>query len=196
MPLLLGTHLLTRGRADATALVVAAVRRRAVHSPALFPPVTGSRTAAARPPLGRRLPPPPTRRFLSSSPNPTASNALEDVIVTNSCIKQIKALQAREKKEGLKLRLSVEGGGCSGFTYTFTTEDGPAQEDDKVFGRDGAQVLVDEGSLEFVRGSTVDFTEDMMRSAFAVVNNPLSESACGCGSSFAIKNFEKNPAID
>ena len=72
----------------------------------------------------------------------------------------------------------------------------PLNEDDKVFERDGAQVVVDESSLEFVRGATVDFTDDMMRSAFAVVNNPLSESACGCGSSFAVKNFGKNPAID
>ncbi|TFJ87659.1 hypothetical protein NSK_001009 [Nannochloropsis salina CCMP1776] len=120
----------------------------------------------------------------------------EDVVVTNACIKRIKALQVKTGKENLKLRLSVEGGGCSGFTYTFTMEDGPVEDDDKVYGREGAQVVVDEGSLEFVRGSTVDFTEDMMRSAFAVVSNPLSESACGCGSSFAIKNFEKNPAID
>lgn len=72
----------------------------------------------------------------------------------------------------------------------------PLNEDDKVFERDGVQVVVDESSLEFVRGATVDFTDDMMRSAFAVVNNPLSESACGCGSSFAVKNFGKNPAID
>ncbi|EWM30391.1 iron-sulfur cluster assembly 2 mitochondrial-like protein [Nannochloropsis gaditana] len=120
----------------------------------------------------------------------------EDVVVTNACIKRIKALQVKTGKENLKLRLSVEGGGCSGFTYTFTMEDGPVEDDDKVYGREGAQVVVDEGSLEFVRGSTVDFTEDMMRSAFAVVSNPLSESACGCGSSFAMKNFEKNPAID
>eukprot|EP00904_Undaria_pinnatifida_P009750 jgi/Undpi1/5905/HiC_scaffold_2.g01179.m1 len=64
------------------------------------------------------------------------------------------------------------------------------------FERDGAVLVVDETSLGFVKGATVDFEEDMMRSAFAVVNNPVSESACGCGSSFALKNFEKNPALD
>lgn len=72
----------------------------------------------------------------------------------------------------------------------------PLNEDDRVFERDGAQVVVDEGALELVKGATVDFVEDMMRSAFSVVNNPQSESACGCGSSFAIKNFEINPAKD
>ncbi|GAB5030077.1 iron-sulfur cluster assembly 2 mitochondrial-like [Nannochloropsis oceanica] len=146
------------------------------------------------------------RRLLSSSSsaasNQSSSNASsgvsleDDVVVTNQCIRRIKALQANTGKQDLKLRLSVEGGGCSGFTYSFTMEEGPLQEDDRVFGREGGQLVIDEGSLEFVKGATVDFTEDMMRSAFAVVNNPLSESACGCGSSFAVKNFEKNPAID
>lgn len=131
------------------------------------------------------------------SSNTSSGVSLEDdVVVTNSCIRRIKALQAKTGKQDLKLRLSVEGGGCSGFTYSFTMEDGPLQEEDKVFGREGGQLVIDEGSLEFVKGATVDFTEDMMRSAFAVVSNPLSESACGCGSSFAVKNFENNPAID
>lgn len=66
----------------------------------------------------------------------------------------------------------------------------------RVFDKDGVQVLVDESSLEFVRGATLDFVEEMMRSAFAVVNNPQSESACGCGSSFALKQFTTNPAKD
>ncbi len=92
--------------------------------------------------------------------------------------------------------MAVEGGGCSGFQYTFTMDEEPLNEDDRVFERDGAQVVVDEGALELVKGATVDFVEDMMRSAFSVVNNPQSESACGCGSSFAIKNFEINPAKD
>lgn len=87
----------------------------------------------------------------------------------------------------------MEGGGCSGFQYTFTVEDGPLNEDDRVFEREGAKLVVDEGALELVKGATVDFVEDMMRSAFAVINNPQSESACGCGSSFAIKSFQKNP---
>lgn len=109
---------------------------------------------------------------------------------------RIKALRTKSGKPALKLRLAVEGGGCSGFQYTFTMDDGPVNADDRVFERDGAQVVVDEGALELVKGATVDFVEDMMRSAFAVVNNPQSESACGCGSSFAVKNFQSNPAID
>ena len=87
----------------------------------------------------------------------------------------------------------MEGGGCSGFQYTFTVDDGPLNEDDRIFEREGAKLIVDEGALELVKGATVDFVEDMMRSAFSVINNPQSESACGCGSSFALKAFQNNP---
>lgn len=111
-------------------------------------------------------------------------------------MQRIKALQAKMGKTELKLRLAVEGGGCSGFQYSFTMDEGPLNEDDRVFEKGGAQVVVDEGALELVKGATIDFVEDMMRSAFAVVSNPQSESACGCGSSFAIKTFQKNPAVD
>ena len=74
--------------------------------------------------------------------------------------------------------------------------DAAIDEDDHVFTRDTSSLVVDDSSLEFVRGATIDFEQEMIRSAFAVVNNPNSESACGCGSSFALKNFDDNPAID
>ena len=97
-----------------------------------------------------------------------------------------------------RLRLQIDGGGCSGFEYKFEVEraDAPVDEEDHVFTRDSSSVVVDDSSLEFVRGATIDFQQEMIRSAFAVVDNPNSESACGCGSSFALKNFESNPAID
>ena len=72
----------------------------------------------------------------------------------------------------------------------------PLKEDDLVFKRDGEEVLVDDTSFELIRGATIDYEQEMIRSAFAIINNPNSESACGCGSSFALKNFEENPAID
>jgi iron-sulfur cluster assembly accessory protein len=56
--------------------------------------------------------------------------------------------------------------------------------------------VVDSSSYELIKGSTVDYAQEMIRSSFAVVNNPQSESACGCGSSFAVKNFSSNPALD
>jgi len=83
----------------------------------------------------------------------------------------------------------VDSGGCSGFQYVFEMS-GEKDEEDVVFQRDGAHVVVDPASLQFIKGATVDFEQELIRSAFAIVNNPQSESACGCGSSFAVKNFD------
>ena len=75
------------------------------------------------------------------------------------------------------------------FQYKFMLEsnDELDEEDDHVFERDGAKVVIDDVSYEFVKGSTIDFEEEMIRSSFAVINNPNSESGCGCGVSFAAK---------
>lgn len=76
-------------------------------------------------------------------------------------------------------------------------EDGTIDpEEDIVYTVEGARLVVDQTSLELLRGSTIDYVQEMIRSSFAVVNNPQSESACGCGSSFAVKKFEANPALD
>ena len=114
-----------------------------------------------------------------------AADLLPELVVTKACAKRIISL--RKETPHVNLRLSVEGGGCSGFQYNFELDDADLNEDDRVFERDGAAVVVDDGSLEFVRGSTIDFVEEMIRSSFVVSNNPNSESACGCGSSFALK---------
>ena len=66
----------------------------------------------------------------------------------------------------------------------------------RVFERDGSKIAIDTCSLDLIKGSTIDYVEEMIKSSFAVVNNPQSESACGCGSSFALKNFSINPATD
>jgi iron-sulfur cluster assembly 2 len=66
----------------------------------------------------------------------------------------------------------------------------------RVFVKDGSKVVVDSASFELVKGATLDYKEELIKSAFVVSNNPQSESACGCGSSFAAKNFAANPAID
>ena len=123
----------------------------------------------------------------------SAAPALNDLLLlTKSCANRIKQLQAQKKNDNLKLRVQVDSGGCSGFQYVFEmVNDTPDPEEDQVFQRDGAQVIVDSSSLEFIKGATIDFEQELIRSAFAVVNNPQSESACGCGSSFAVKNFDK-----
>jgi iron-sulfur cluster assembly accessory protein len=89
-------------------------------------------------------------------------------------------------KQDKLLRLSVEGGGCSGFSYKFSLakEAGP---DDVVIQHEGAAVVVDRDSLEKVRGATVDFVEEMKGQSFQVTQNPNADLTCSCGTSFSIK---------
>lgn len=82
------------------------------------------------------------------------------------------------------LRLAVTGGGCSGFQYNFTLDD-TRLEDDLVIERDGATVLVDSTSLEFLKGAELDYADDLIGAAFKVVN-PNATSSCGCGTSFSV----------
>ncbi len=82
------------------------------------------------------------------------------------------------------LRLAVTGGGCSGFQYNFTLDD-TRMDDDFVIARDGATVLVDPMSLDFLNGAEIDFVDDLIGAAFKV-NNPNATSSCGCGTSFAV----------
>ncbi len=90
----------------------------------------------------------------------------------------------KSEGNGAKLRISVEGGGCSGFQYKFDVERDQA-EDDLVIERDSAVVLVDPASVPFLAGSEVDFVDDLIGASFRV-NNPNATASCGCGTSFSI----------
>lgn len=145
-------------------------------------------------------------RYYSVSPSTWSSNANacthietdlnNTLIITKSCAERIIQLQKKDNDRNLKLRIAVEGGGCSGFKYLFTMDSNPPAEDDIVFEKFGTSVLVDCASFDLIKGSTIDYQKELIKSSFAIVNNPQSESACGCGSSFAVKQFAANPAID
>jgi iron-sulfur cluster assembly accessory protein len=85
---------------------------------------------------------------------------------------------------GTMLRVSVEGGGCSGFQYKFDMERSRAN-DDLVIDRDGATVLIDPVSINYMAGSEIDFVEDLIGASFKV-KNPKATASCGCGTSFAL----------
>lgn len=111
--------------------------------------------------------------------------AFQDGIgVTERAAERLKALLADEADQAAKFRVSVSGGGCSGFQYAFSF-DGKVNADDKVYDRHGVPVVVDEISLDLLNGAVVDWKEDLSGAMF-VVENPNAASACGCGSSFAI----------
>ncbi|NXY31003.1 ISCA2 protein, partial [Pomatorhinus ruficollis] len=153
---------------------------------------------------GRALPRPPARparpagsllRWASSlsEPGPTESGSSEgQIFLSESCVKRL--LEITEGSEFL--RLQVEGGGCSGFQYKFSL-DTVINPDDRqgqkgvlvvrLFEQGGARVVVDVDSLAFVKGSMVDFSQELIRSSFQVVSNPQAEKGCSCGTSFSVK---------
>lgn len=106
-----------------------------------------------------------------------------EVEITASAAKRIGEILKTEAP-GSALRVGVDGGGCSGFQYTYNIVQ-DRQQDDLVLERDGATVLIDQMSLEYLRGSKVDFVNDLMGQAFKI-DNPQATASCGCGTSFAI----------
>jgi len=106
------------------------------------------------------------------------------IAISESAASRIAALLSAESHAGVGMRISVSGGGCAGFQYAFSFDDA-LNADDRVFERGGARVVVDEVSLEFLKGSEVDFVEDLL-GAYFKIHNPNATSSCGCGSSFSV----------
>lgn len=107
-----------------------------------------------------------------------------DVVLTASAARRIQAIGAAEGRPQLMLRVSVEGGGCSGFQYLFDLVDA-VEPDDHRIERDGAAALVDEVSLPLLAGSEIDFVDELVGAQFRV-QNPNAKSSCGCGVSFSV----------
>jgi len=107
------------------------------------------------------------------------------ITITESAARQIQQVQTEENTNS-PLRVFVQGGGCSGFTYAFTFEDDqPAQDDFVIEAADGVKVLVDAMSMNLLSGAEIDFKRDRMSSQF-VIRNPNASATCGCGSSFSV----------
>ncbi|MEB3703142.1 Iron-sulfur cluster insertion protein ErpA [Candidatus Bealeia paramacronuclearis] len=106
--------------------------------------------------------------------------------ITESAAKQIAHLISEEKEGGkdLMLRLTISGGGCSGFQYGFSL-DNAVNPDDEIFESQGVKVIADEASLSLLEGSQIDYHEDLMSASF-VIKNPNASSSCGCGNSFSV----------
>jgi iron-sulfur cluster assembly accessory protein len=106
-----------------------------------------------------------------------------NVTVSERAAKRIGEILKNEPA-GTMLRVSVEGGGCSGFQYKFDMERAKT-DDDLVIARDGAVVLIDSVSVNYMAGSEIDFVDDLIGAAFKV-RNPKATASCGCGTSFAL----------
>ena len=112
-----------------------------------------------------------------------AQDSGQDIILTVNAAKRVAAIAEKQKKPAI-LRLAVEGGGCSGFQYRFGLAE-EIESDDITVQESGVTLVVDEISMDLVRGSAVDFVESLGGNAFQVTN-PNAASGCGCGSSFSV----------
>ncbi len=116
-----------------------------------------------------------TVKDLSEPPTP--------LVFTDSAAAKVADLIAEEGNPELKLRVFVQGGGCSGFQYGFTFDDA-VNEDDTLFEKNGVTLLVDSMSFQYLVGAEIDYKEDINGSQF-VIKNPNAQTTCGCGSSFS-----------
>jgi iron-sulfur cluster insertion protein len=110
--------------------------------------------------------------------------AERQIVVTESAARRIAVLREQEEAANAFLRISVSGGGCSGFQYGLTFDE-QQTADDHVFERGGIAVVVDDVSLDLLNGAELDFVEDLMGASFQI-KNPNAASSCGCGNSFSI----------
>ena len=108
---------------------------------------------------------------------------MSEISLTENAAKRVAWIAERQSRPAI-LRLAVDGGGCAGFTYKFELAD-TAASDDEIAETNGVKLVVDPISLDLLRGSAVDFVEDLGGAAFKVIN-PNAQSGCGCGSSFSV----------
>ncbi|MEP4548661.1 MAG: iron-sulfur cluster insertion protein ErpA [Saccharospirillum sp.] len=108
----------------------------------------------------------------------------EALLITEAAAHKVRQLVEEEGNDRLMLRVFVTGGGCAGFQYGFTFDDDVA-EDDTVIEQAGSTFLIDSLSVQYLAGSTVNYTEGLEGSRFSI-ENPAAETTCGCGSSFSM----------
>lgn len=115
-----------------------------------------------------------------------ASPAASDVILTDRAARRIGKILGKQPP-GTVLRIAVAGGGCSGFQYEYNLVQESPTADDLVLAKEGATVLIDSLSLEFMGGSEIDYADDLIGQSFQI-KNPNVVASCGCGTSFAVAN--------
>jgi len=112
-----------------------------------------------------------------------ATDVVSPILFTDSAANKVKELIEEEGNAGLKLRVFVTGGGCSGFQYGFTFDE-ETNEDDTTMEKNGVTLLIDPMSYQYLVGAEIDYSEGLEGSQF-VIRNPNATSTCGCGSSFS-----------
>jgi len=115
--------------------------------------------------------------------SPATDEPPAPLVFTDSAADKVKQLVDEEGNPDLKLRVFVQGGGCSGFQYGFTFDE-VVNDDDTQMGKNGVTLLIDAMSLQYLMGAEIDYKEDLQGAQF-VIKNPNATTTCGCGSSFS-----------
>tara|TARA_Y100000588_G_scaffold169718_1_gene183428 strand:- start:57 stop:416 length:360 start_codon:yes stop_codon:yes gene_type:complete len=117
-------------------------------------------------------------------PDANADLDKQAVTLSDSAVKRLKELGTDEGHAGLMLRVAVDGGGCSGFQYSFSFESN-IKDDDQLIEKDGITVIIDNVSWEYLAGSEIGYKQELIGAYFSI-DNPNAASTCGCGTSFAL----------
>jgi iron-sulfur cluster insertion protein len=118
------------------------------------------------------------------APSPDYRSAGAPLVFTEAAARKVHQLIEEEGNPGLKLRVYISGGGCSGFQYGFTFDE-IANDDDTVMTKNGVSLLIDAMSYQYLVGAEIDYKEDLQGAQF-VIKNPNATTTCGCGSSFSV----------
>jgi iron-sulfur cluster insertion protein len=105
--------------------------------------------------------------------------------ISDNAAKRISFLMSKDGKKNVMLRISVDGGGCSGFQYKYEFTNEPPADDDLIFENKESKVVIDKMSLEFIEGAQVDYIEELGAAYFSI-KNPNASNSCGCGNSFSV----------
>lgn len=114
----------------------------------------------------------------------SGNDGMPGIVFTDAAARKVQELVLEEGNPGLKLRVYISGGGCSGFQYGFSFDEEQA-EDDIAVNNDGVMLLVDPMSFQYLMGAEVDYAESLAGAQF-VIRNPNANTTCGCGSSFSV----------
>ncbi|MEK6746932.1 MAG: iron-sulfur cluster insertion protein ErpA [Pseudomonadota bacterium] len=115
----------------------------------------------------------------------TSSQYASSFSLTPSAAERINLLKTKENNSNLRFRVSVKGGGCSGFQYEFFLDDKQPDSSDIIISASGAEAVIDDVSIGLLSGSVLDYTEDLAHAGFSI-KNPQATASCGCGNSFSI----------
>ncbi|MDX1975647.1 MAG: iron-sulfur cluster insertion protein ErpA [Rickettsiales bacterium] len=121
---------------------------------------------------------------ISTQP-PTSAPPQTPFSLTDAAAARIVQIRQSESKPDLRFRVTVKGGGCSGFQYEFNMDDGIVGNNDTIVSHAGAEVVIDDVSIDLLKGSVLDYTEDLAQAGFSI-KNPNATAKCGCGNSFSV----------